>query len=135
MGLFSNLRAVKGELDAIRAATGSLGLVDVPGEAKVELPAGTVRLTYQQRKPKWLTGDTNAKKGYATRPQIKVNVEGLEVKQPSAGQALNDDGLQRASLAFLEVEKAGTYLVSTEPMVAYYTETEGLEPKILLDPA
>ena len=134
MGLFSNLKAVKAEVDSVKAASGSLGIVEVPGEAKLELPAGQVRITYQQVPPRWLSGDTRTKKSYGTAPQIAVTIEGLEVEPVSAHAATGNTGdVQKASLATVEVGKPGAYSVRTEPQAEFYSR-DGLEPKVLFDP-
>lgn len=131
MGLFSKLKALKGEADAVRAASGSLGSVSVPGEGRLRLPAGRVRITYEQRPPTFAV--TGSDKRLGTQPKIEVTVEGLDVQPVSAHSGFGDADLQRASLATVEVPDAGTYTVATRPLRDFYSR-EGLEPRVLLDP-
>ncbi len=106
----------------------------MPGEKKLDLPAGKVRVTYSQQ-PIELRGRDE---WFWKKPEIELRVEGpggteVAVERPSGSTVSQiPDGPRRSDFGALEIPEAGEYSISTEPTDDWYRQ-DGLEPVLLFD--
>ncbi len=132
MGLFSKLKQASAAMSGL--GSGALGEITVPGEGKVELPAGKVRITYRQQ-PIELRGWDEWK---WKKPEIDIRVtapggDEILVERPSGVTVAQDPGgPRRSDFGALEVPATGTYSIRTNPLDDWYG-ADGLEPSLLFD--
>ena len=122
------LRVIKRHAGADDYAT-----VAVPGDTTVELPAGTVKLTYQEGYHAPNAGETI---DFATPDALQVTVtspagELLPIKPPGfrgLGQELSTGpGWTRSVVGRIELSQAGAYTIVAGPQL-----DGAVEPRILL---
>lgn len=138
MGLFSKMKKLaeesNRETEALKSA-GSLGEVAVPGETKLDLPAGKVRVTYSQQPIELKSYD----EWKWERPEVDLRVQGpggeqISVERPQGSMVVQDPGGPRRSLfATIEIPDSGEHSIWTEPQNDWY-EKPGLDPSLLFDP-
>lgn len=140
MGLFSKMKELKESAAAGMAglqSAGSLGEVPVPGEKKLELPAGKVRVTYSQEK---LEDGRSYDEWFWKKPSIDLRVQGPDGDQVAveraAGAMVNQlpGGQRRSDFGTIELPKAGQYSIWTDPLDDWYRES-GADPSLLFDAA
>jgi hypothetical protein len=105
----------------------------VPGETTVSLPAGKLKISYQEE---YQASGTEDSIDFGTPAALQVTVTGpsgeaLEIKGPGfRGMGENLDtgmGWSRALVGTVEITEPGSYTVTAEPEIE-----GGVEPKILL---
>ena len=137
MGLFSKVKELKQEAQRGMAAlstAGSLGEVSVPGETELELPVGTLRITYSQQPIKLRSYD----EWFWKKPEIDLRVQGPGGEQIAVrraeGVTVSQDpgGPRRSAYGTLEITEAGKYSIWTEPQDEWYRKP-GLDPVLLFD--
>ena len=116
-----------------RGSADDYGSLPVPGEATLTLPAGTVKLSYQESYKASSTGDTI---DFGVPSRLEVSVvspagEPLEIKGPGfrgMGSVLDTGkNWSRARVGTIDVGQPGAYTVSAGP------ELEGaIEPQIVV---
>ena len=114
------------------------GAVPVPGSTQVELPAGTVHLTYQESKKskadEMSVDDAGSGNVYFAAPlglQVSVTPAGggppLAISVPFSTTTSTKKGQSRDAIGSVEVTAPGTYTVTTGP------ELPGaVEPQVLI---
>jgi hypothetical protein len=117
-----------------RKSAGDYGSFAVPGESTVIVPAGKLKISYQEEYKASSTGDTI---DFGVPGQLQVTVtnassgEPLEIKGPGfrgMGESLNTgSGWSRALVGTIQITEPGTYEVKAEPAIE-----GGTEPKILI---
>jgi hypothetical protein len=116
-----------------RAKAGNYGTFMVPGETTVTVPAGKLKISYQEEYKAGGTGDSI---DFGVPSQLQVTVtdasgEQMEVKGPGfRGMGENLDtgsGWSRARVGTVEVAQPGSYTIKAEPAIE-----GGVEPKILI---
>jgi hypothetical protein len=116
-----------------RAAADDHGRFIVPGETTVTLPAGRLRISYQEE---YKAGGGEDTIDFGVPAQLQVQVTGpsgepMEIKGPGfggMGESLNTgSGWSRALVGTIEVSQPGEYTVTAGPEIE-----GGVEPKILL---
>src|SRR5690349_12455401 len=117
-----------------RAAADDYGRFMVPGETTVTLPAGKLKLSYQEEYKATGTEDSI---DFGVPSQLQVTVtpagdgEPLPIKGPGlGGMGANLDtgsGWSRARVGTVEIVEPGDYTVRAGPAIE-----GGVEPKILL---
>jgi hypothetical protein len=110
------------------------GMFMVPGETTVTVPAGKLKVSYQEEYKAGGTGDSI---DFGVPGQLQVTVtnaatgESLELKGPGfrgMGESLNTgSGWSRALVGTAEITEPGSYRVSATPAIE-----GGVEPKILI---
>ena len=117
-----------------RAAADDYGRFMVPGETTVTLPAGKLKISYQEEYKASSTGDS-IDFGVPAALQVTVTSaaggDPLPIKGPGfRGMGENLDtggGWSRARVGTVEITEPGSYLVSAGPAIE-----NGVEPKLLL---
>jgi hypothetical protein len=116
-----------------RAAADDYGSFPVPGETTVTLPAGKLKISYQEEYKASSSGDSI---DFGTPSTLQVQVTGsdgnpMEIKGPGfrgMGQSLDTgSGWSRALVGTVEITQTGSYTVTASPAIE-----GGVEPKILL---
>jgi hypothetical protein len=117
-----------------RAAADDYGRFMVPGETTVTLPAGKLKISYQEEYKASGAGDTI---DFGVPGALKVEVasaaggDPLPIKGPGfKGMGENLDtgsGWSRARVGTVEIAEPGDYTVTASPAIE-----GGVEPKILL---
>jgi hypothetical protein len=117
-----------------RARADDYGRVMVPGETTVTLPAGKLKLSYQEEYKARGTEDS-IDFAVPSRLQVTVTRTGGDEPLPIQGPGLHGlgakldtgNGWSRARVGTVEITEPGEYTVSAEPAIE-----GGVEPKILL---
>jgi hypothetical protein len=117
-----------------RASADDYGMFAVPGETTVTVPAGKLKISYQEEYKASSTGDS-IDFGVPDALQVTVvNASGgdpLPIKGPGfRGMGSNLDtgsGWSRARVGTVEITEPGSYTVSANPAIE-----GGVEPKILI---
>ena len=119
---------------ASRASRDDYGTFPVPGEMTVTLPAGKLKVSYQEEYQAGSTGDSI---DFGTPDALKVEVlnasggDPLPIKGPGfhgMGESLDTGGgWSRALVGTVEITQPGSYTVTAGPAIP-----DGVEPKILL---
>jgi hypothetical protein len=119
---------------ASRASADDFGMFMVPGESTVTVPAGKLKVSYQEEYKAKSDEDTIY---FGVPDQLQVTVtnaasgEQMEIKGPGfhgMGSSLNTgSGWSRALVGTIQVTEPGSYTVKAEPAIQ-----NGVEPKILL---
>ncbi len=119
---------------ASRASADDYGGFMVPGESTVTVPAGKLKVSYQEEYKAKSDEDTIY---FGVPGQLKVTVtndatgEPMEIKAPGfhgMGESLNTgSGWSRALVGSVQVTEPGSYTVKAEPAIE-----NGVEPKILI---
>ena len=118
---------------ASRAAADDYGKFMVPGETTVTLPAGKLRISYQEE---YTAGGGEDTIDFGTPDALQVTItapsgEALEIDGPGfrgMGSSLNTGrGWSRALVGTVEITEPGSYTVTAGPTIE-----GGVEPKILL---
>jgi hypothetical protein len=93
-----------------------LARLEIPGEATVNLEAGTVKLRYEQRR------ETMQKQAYGA-PELEIAVtragggEPLELRPPRMQTGSSGGKVLKVGLGSVEVTDPGTYRVTVGPSV------------------
>ena len=118
---------------ASRASADDYGTFPVPGETTVTLPAGKLKISYQEEYNAPSSGDSI---DFGTPAALEVTVTGpdgsrLEIEGPGfrgMGASLSTGtGYSRALVGTVQITEPGSYTVSAGPEIE-----GGVEPKILL---
>src|SRR5262249_19452116 len=117
-----------------RASADDYGKFMVPGETTLTLPAGPLKISYQEEYKASGTENT-IDFGVPSALQVSVTPAGggdpLPVKAPGFGgmgaKLDTGSGWSRARLGTVEITEAGDYTVTAGPAIE-----DGVEPKILL---
>ena len=118
---------------ASRKSAGDYGSFAVPGEATITVPAGKLKISYQESYKASSTGDSI---DFGVQDALQVQVtsvagDTLEVKGPGfrgTGESLNTGSdWSRALVGTVEVADPGTYTVTAGPAI-----DDSVEPQILL---
>lgn len=117
-----------------RASADDYGMFMVPGESTVTVPAGKLKVSYQEEYKASSDGDSI---DFGVPGQLQVTVtndatgEPVEIRGPGfrgTGESLNTgSGWSRALVGTVQVTQPGSYTVKAEPAIE-----GGVEPKILL---
>jgi hypothetical protein len=117
-----------------RASRDDYGTFMVPGEGTVTVPAGKLKVSYQEEYKAKSDEDTIY---FGVPDQLQVSVindttgEPMELKAPGfrgMGESLDTgSGWSRALVGTIQVAEAGSYTVKAEPAI-----DGGVEPKILI---
>jgi hypothetical protein len=116
-----------------RASADDYGSFPVPGETTVTLPAGKLKISYQEEYKASSSADSI---DFGTPAALQVNVTGpsgepLAIKGPGfrgMGSSLNTgSGWSRALVGTVQIAEPGSYTVTAGPEIE-----GGVEPKILL---
>jgi len=118
---------------ASRKSAGDYGSFPIPGETTITVPAGKLKISYQESYKASSTGDT-IDFGVPDALQVQVTSptrEPLEINGPGfrgMGESLNTgSGWSRALVGTVEVREPGSYTVTAGPAI-----DGGVEPQILL---
>jgi hypothetical protein len=119
---------------ASRASRDDYGSLPVPGQATVTLPAGKLKISYQEEYKAPSSGESI---DFGTPDALHVQVtnaaggDPLPIKGPGfRGMGANLDtgsGWSRALVGTVEITEPGSYTVTATPAIE-----GGIEPKILL---
>jgi hypothetical protein len=117
-----------------RASADDYGMFMVPGETTVTVPAGKLKVSYQEEY-KAASSDDDIDFGVPGQLQVTVindaTGEPMEIKGPGfrgMGESLNTgSGWSRALVGTVQVEQPGSYTVKADPAIE-----GGVEPKILI---
>jgi hypothetical protein len=119
---------------ASRASRDDYGSLPVPGETTVTLPAGKLKISYQEEYKASSSGDTI---DFGTPDALQVQVtnaaggDPLPIKGPGfRGMGENLDtgsGWSRSLVGTVQITEPGSYTVTAGPAIE-----GGVEPKILL---
>jgi hypothetical protein len=119
---------------ASRASADDYGRFMVPGETTVTVPAGKLKVSYQEE---YKAGGGEDSIDFGVPGQLQVTVtnaatgEPLEIKGPGfrgMGESLNTgSGWSRALVGTVQITEPGSYTVSANPAIE-----GGVEPKILI---
>jgi hypothetical protein len=118
---------------ASRASRDDYGMFMVPGESTVTVPAGKLKVSYQEE---YKAGGTEDSIDFGVPSQLEVTVtnaagEQLEVKGPGfrgTGESLDTgSGWSRALVGTIQITEPGSYTVKAEPAIE-----DSVEPKILI---
>jgi hypothetical protein len=117
-----------------RASADNYGMFMVPGETTVTVPAGKLKVSYQEE---YKAGGDEDSIDFGVPGQLQVTVtnaatgEEMELKGPGfrgMGESLNTgSGWSRALVGTIQVTEPGSYTVSASPAIE-----GGVEPKILI---
>jgi hypothetical protein len=117
-----------------RASRDDYGSFMVPGESTVTVPAGKLKVSYQEEYKASSDGDSI---DFGVPGQLQVTVtnaatgEQVEIKGPGfrgMGESLDTGGgWSRALVGTIEITEPGSYAVKAEPAIE-----GGVEPKILI---
>jgi hypothetical protein len=119
---------------ASRASADDYGMFMVPGESTVTVPAGKLKISYQEEY-KASAHDDEIDFGVPGQLQVAVTNdstgEQMEIKGPGfrgMGESLNTgSGWSRALVGTVQIAQPGSYTVSASPAIE-----GGVEPKILI---
>jgi hypothetical protein len=116
-----------------RASADDYGRFMIPGETTVTVPAGKLKVSYQEE---YKASAHDDQIDFAVPGQLQVAVtndatgEQMEIKGPGfrgMGESLNTgSGWSRALVGTVQVTEPGSYTVSAQPAI------DGVEPKILI---
>jgi hypothetical protein len=116
-----------------RKSADEYGSFAIPGKSTIVVPAGKLKISYQEEYKASSSGDTI---DFGVPGQLQVTVtndstgEQMEIKGPGfrgMGESLNTgSGWSRALVGTIQIAQPGSYTVKAEPAI------EGVEPKILL---
>ena len=119
---------------ASRASADDYGRFMVPGQTTVTVPAGKLKVSYQEEYKAKSDEDTIY---FGVPDQLQVTVtndatgEPMEIKGPGfrgMGESLNTgSGWSRALVGTIQVTEPGSYTVKAEPAIE-----GGVEPKVLI---
>jgi hypothetical protein len=119
---------------ASRASADDYGTFMIPGESTITVPAGKLKISYQEE---YKAGGTEDSIDFGVPSQLQVTVtnaatgEPLEIKGPGfrgMGESLNTgSGWSRALVGTIQIADPGSYTVKAEPAIE-----GGVEPKILI---
>jgi hypothetical protein len=119
---------------ASRASADDYGRFMVPGETTVTVPAGKLKVSYQEE---YKAGGDEDSIDFGVPGQLQVAVtnaatgEPLEIKGPGfrgMGESLDTgSGWSRALVGTVQITEPGSYTVSANPAIE-----GGVEPKILI---
>jgi hypothetical protein len=119
---------------ASRASADDYGRFMVPGETTVTVPAGKLKVSYQEE---YKAGGDEDSIDFGVPGQLQVTVtnaatgEPLEIKGPGfrgIGESLDTgSGWSRALVGTVQITAPGSYTVSANPAIE-----GGVEPKILI---
>ncbi len=119
---------------ASRASADDYGGFMVPGQATLAVPAGKLKISYQEEYKAGGTGDSI---DFAVPNALQVTItndasgEPIEIKGPGfrgMGESLNTgSGWSRALVGTVQITEPGSYTVTAGPAIE-----GGVEPKILL---
>jgi hypothetical protein len=116
-----------------RRAAGDIATFPVPGEARVTLPVGKVKLRYQESYRAW-SGDDGIDFGVPEKLQVEVaspEGESLDIKGPGfrgMGASLEVGGdWSRALVGTVEIPQPGEYTITAGPELE-----DAVEPQILV---
>jgi hypothetical protein len=117
-----------------RASADDYGRFMVPGEATVTVPAGKLKISYQEEY-KAGGGEDTIDFGVPAQLQVKVTNDATGQELPITGPGIKGmganldtgSGWSRARVGTVEISEPGSYTVSAEPGIE-----GGVEPKILL---
>jgi hypothetical protein len=119
---------------ASRASADDYGRFMVPGEATVTVPAGKLKISYQEE---YKAGGTEDSIDFGVPNALQVTItndasgEPMEIKGPGfrgMGESLDTgSGWSRALVGTVQITEPGSYTVSAGPAI-----DGGVEPKILL---
>jgi hypothetical protein len=117
-----------------RASAGDYGMFMVPGESTVTVPAGKLKVSYQEE---YKASSHDDEIDFGVPGQLQVTVvndstgEPMEIKGPGfrgMGESLNTgSGWSRALVGTVQITQPGSYTVKAEPAIE-----GGVEPKILI---
>jgi hypothetical protein len=116
-----------------RASAGDYGTFPVPGETTVTVPAGRLKISYQEAYKATSSGDTI---DFGVPGALRVEVRGgsgepLEIKGPGfrgMGASLDTgSGWSRALVGTVRITEPGTYTIAAGPAIE-----GGVEPQILV---
>ena len=117
-----------------RASADDYGRFMVPGETTVTVPAGKLKVSYQEE---YKAGGTEDSIDFGVPGRLQVTVtnaatgEPVEIKGPGfrgMGESLNTgSGWSRALVGTVQITEPGSYTVSANPAIE-----GGVEPKILI---
>ena len=117
-----------------RASADDYGRFMVPGESTVNVPAGKLKISYQEE---YKAGGDEDSIDFGVPGQLQVTVtnaatgEPIELKGPGfrgMGESLNTgSGWSRALVGTVQIAEPGSYTVKAEPTIE-----GGVEPKILI---
>jgi hypothetical protein len=119
-------------LGAHRSA-GDLGTISVPGETTVTVPAGKLKLTYQES---YRAGGDEDSIDFATPAALEVTVtspdgQAMELEGPGfrgMGSSLSTgSNWSRAAIGTVEISQPGAYTVSAGPELP-----DAVEPQVLI---
>jgi hypothetical protein len=117
-----------------RASRDDYGNFMVPGQSTVAVPAGKLKVSYQEEYKASSDGD-DIDFGVPDQLQVTVTNDGtgeqMEIKGPGfkgTGESLDTgSGWSRALVGTIQVTEPGSYTVKAEPAIE-----GGVEPKILI---
>jgi hypothetical protein len=119
---------------ASRASADDYGRFMVPGEATVTVPAGKLKISYQEE---YKAGGTEDSIDFGVPNALQVTItndasgEPMEIKGPGfrgMGESLNTgSGWSRALVGTVQITEPGSYTVTAGPAIE-----GGVEPKILM---
>jgi hypothetical protein len=117
-----------------RASADDYGMFMVPGESTVTVPAGKLKISYQEE---YKAGGGEDEIDFGVPGQLQVKVtndatgEEMAIKGPGLhgmGEHLDTGrGWSRARVGAVEITQPGSYTVSASPAIE-----NGVEPKILI---
>jgi len=117
-----------------RATADDYGMFMVPGETTVTIPAGKLKISYQEE---YKASSTEDSIDFGVPGQLQVTItndasgQPMDIKGPGfhgMGESLNTgSGWSRALVGTVQVADPGSYTVKAEPGI-----DGGVEPKILI---
>lgn len=116
-----------------RASADDYASIAVPGETTVTVPAGKLKLTYQESYNAPSTGDGDIEFGTPSALQVTVTSatgEALEVKGPGfrgMGSSLSTGGGKSRALIGTAEVPAGAYTITARPELP-----DAIEPQVLV---
>jgi hypothetical protein len=119
-----------------RRSAGDLATFPVPGEARVTLPVGKVKLRYQESYTAWSGGEAGEGIDFDVPAKLQVGVtspegESLDIKGPGfrgMGASLQvGGGWSRALVGTVEIVQPGEYTITAGPELK-----DAVEPQILV---
>jgi hypothetical protein len=117
-------------------SAGDLATLPVPGEARVTLPAGRVKLRYQESYRAWSGGEPGVGIDFGVPAKLRVRVtspegESLDIKGPGfrgMGASLQVGGnWSRALVGTVEIFQPGEYTITAGPELE-----DAVEPQVLV---
>jgi hypothetical protein len=118
-----------------RAAADDYGTFMVPGKATVAVPAGKLKISYQEEYKADNIDEDTIDFGVPGQLQVKVTNDATSEEMPVKGPGFHGmgehldvgSGWSRARVGTVEVAQPGSYTVSAGPAIE-----NGVEPKILI---